>query len=438
MHRFILPLAILFISVCSFRQQANAQILYKVNFHDKNYAKYEGLIVYFNESRSYMRVNYYSEGNKYNVVNVDYTSSTGSYNDGGSYFFMKGSNAKYITQATADMQYNPDHFIWRKSRGQSSWNMPSTTDDPQLNIVNEVPVDSFYQVNPYNVTEAFLRKFFWDNEPDFFALKQLCGLSGTTTVTPVNTGASLHLIVVANTLIGDIGAGCAADRDKLDYEFKGIADALGFGYKKYIVDGSNFNKASVQTTLASVSPGKNDIVIFVYRGHGFRWDNQKDAYPMMDLRTSSYVQIAQTTSLGLSDVYNTLSAKGARLNIVLADCCNNTVGINQTTTASFLNSQSDNKPDVVKLKKLFVNAHGNMITAAAHSGEYSWSNPFGGFFTLSFIQAMKDRISYLDNGNAAWSDVIDYTLKLAKDKSSPALCSNCTLQTGVFYVNVSY
>lgn len=437
MRRFILPLIMLVVFTSFFQLSAHAQILYKVNFHDKNYATYEGLLVYFNESRSYMRVNYYSTGNKYNVVNVDYTSSTGSYNDGGSYFFMKGSNAKYITEAAADLKYNPDHFIWRKSKGQSNWNTPSTTDDPQLNLANEVPVDSFYQVNPYTVSEIFLRKFFWDNEPDFFALKQLCGLGGTT-VTPVNTGANLHLIVVANTLIGDIGAGCAADRDKLDYEFKGIADALGYGYKKFIVDGNNFNKASVQSTLASVSPGKNDIVIFVYRGHGFRWSNQTDAYPMMDLRSSGYTAIGQNTSLGLSDVYNTLSAKGARLNIVLADCCNNNVGINQTTATSFLNSQSDNKPDVAKLKKLFVNAHGNMITAAAHSGEYSWSNPFGGFFTLSFIQAMKDEISYMNNNNADWSKVIDYTLRLAKDKSSPALCSNCTLQTGVSYLNVSY
>ena len=83
-------------------------------------------------------------------------------------------------------------------------------------------------------------------------------------------------------------------------------------------------------------------------------------------------------------------------------------------------------------------AHGNVLCAAAHSGEYSWSNPFGGFFTLSFIQAMKDKISYFNNTGSTWSDIITDATKLAKDKSSPALCSNCTLQTGVSYINVSY
>ncbi len=439
MRRFTFPafmLVLLF--TCFLQLTVHTQILYKVNFHDKNNAPYEGLLVYFNESRSYMRISYYSTDNKYHVVNVDYKSSTGSYNDGSSYFFMSGSNPKFITDVSKDQKYNPDHFIWRKSKGQQSWNSPSTTDDPQLNIANEVPVDSFYQMSPNIVSETFLRRYFWNNEPDFLSLKKLCGLVDMP-VSPVTTsGAKLHLIVVANTLIGDIGAGCAADRDKLDYEFKGIAEVLGVGYQKYIVDGNNFNKSSVQSTLNTVRPGSSDIIVFVYRGHGFRWDNQTDAYPMMDLRTSSYMSIDQNTSLSLSNVYNSLKNKGARLNIVLADCCNNNVGINQNTTASFLNSQSDNKPDINKLKKLFMTSSGNLISAAAHSGEYSWSNPFGGFYTLSFIQAMKEKISYFNNSSFSWNDIITYTVKLAKDKSSPALCSNCTLQTGVSFVNVSY
>jgi hypothetical protein len=439
MRRIIFPL-FLSLLLTSFCSNVKAQILYKVNFHDRTNAKYEGLMVYFNESKIYMRVSYYApDNNKYQVVNVNYKSSTGTFPDGSVYFFMSGFSPRFITYDSAGQKYNPDHFIWRKKRDQQNWNRPSTTDDPKLSYASELPVDSFYQVNPYSVSETFLRKFFWDNEPDFFSLKKLCGLTNTRpTNNTDNSRANLHLVVVANTLIGDIGAGCRSDRDKLDYEFRGIAEALGMGYKKYVADDNNFNKTYVQNMLRGVSPGPNDIVIFVYRGHGFRWDNQTDAYPMMDLRTSSYMSITQNTSLGLSDVYNTFKTKGARLNIILADCCNNNVGINQLSSASFLNSQSDNKPDLNKLKRLFMSARGNLICAAAKKGEYSWSNPFGGFFTLSFIQAMKEKISYFNNTNSTWNDIITYTTKLAKDKSSPALCSNCTLQSGVSYINVSY
>ena len=416
-----------------------AQILYKVNFHDRNNAGYEGLMVYFNESKIYMRVSYYSPDNKYQVVNVNYNSSTGSFPDGSTYFFMSGYGPRFITQDSAGQSYNPDHFIWRKGKYEANWKNPSTTDDPKLSYASEIPVDSFYQMNPYTVSETFLRKFFWENEADYLSLRELCGLVDiTSTTNQVNNSSKLHLMVVANTLIGDIGPSCKADRDKLDYEFRSIADALGMGYQKYIVDENNFNKATVQSTINSVLPGANDIVVFVYRGHGFRWNNQTDAYPMMDLRTSNYLNIDKSTSMGLSEVYNSFKNKGARLNIILADCCNNFVGINQTTSSSFLNSQSDNKPDINKLKKLFVNARGNLICAAAKTGEYSWANPFGGFFTLSFIQAMKEKISYFNNSTSTWNDIITYTTKLAKDKSSPTLCSNCTIQSGVSYINVSY
>ncbi|MBK6936565.1 MAG: caspase family protein [Chitinophagaceae bacterium] len=415
-----------------------AQILYKVNFHDKNLSRYEGLLVYFNESRSYMRINYHAENSKYQVVNVNYKSSTGTFSDGSVYFFMSGYSPKFITEDSAGQKYNPDHFIWRKGKTEQTWNNPSTTDDPKLSYASEIPVDSFFQINPYSVSETFLRKFFWDNEPDYFSLRRLCGLVDIT-INPVNTtGTKLHLVVVANTLIGDIGPSCKADRDKLDYEFRSIAEALGISYQKYFADENNFNKTYVQNTLKSIKSGSDDIVVFVYRGHGFRWNNQTDAYPMMDLRTSNYVNIDKTTSMGLSEVYNTLKNKNARLNIILGDCCNNYVGLNQTTTTSFLNSQSDNKPDIKKLRGLFVDARGTLICAAARKGEYSWANPFGGFFTLSFIQAMKEKISYFNNNNSSWNDVITYATKLAKDKSSPQLCSNCTLQTGVSYVNVSY
>jgi hypothetical protein len=426
--------------------KADAQVLYKVNFHDKTFATYEGLLVYFNESRAYMRISYYSKDNRYHVVNVDYKSASGTYNDGTNYFFMSGANPHFITENSKDQTYNPDYFIWRKGRYDNTWDI-STTDDVNLSRENEIPVDSFYQVEPNTVSEAFLRKFFWNNESEFYALKKLCSLDNgrtepvittTTKTTTTSGGAKLHLIIVANTMISDIGASCIADRDKLDYEFSSISDALGLGYRKYVVDGTNFNKANVDYTLNLVHPAPNDVVVFIYRGHGFRWDNQTDAYPMMDLRPSSYMNISQQNSMSLSYVYNAIKAKGARLNLVLADCCNNKVGISQITGNSFLNLQADNKPDLTKLKRLFVNAKGSIISAAAKAGEYSWANPLGGFFTISFIQALKEKIGYLNNGSYSWNDILSYATQLARDKSSPGLCSNCTIQNGITSVSVTY
>jgi hypothetical protein len=292
------------------------------------------------------------------------------------------------------------------------------------------------------VAESFLRKFFWTNETELASIRKLCGIDTKTITTPVTTtnygNAKLHLIVVANTMISDIGPSCIADRDKLDYEFSSISDALGLSYRKYVVDGTNFNKENVQYTLDLVHPGANDVVIFVYRGHGFRYDNQTDAYPMMDLRASSYMSITDQSSMSLSYVYNQIKAKGARLNLVLADCCNNKIGITQVTANSFLNLQADNKPDITKLKRLFMNAKGSLISAAAKAGEYSWANYLGGFYTISFIQALKEKIGYMNNGSYSWNDIISYTGQLARDKTSPDLCNNCTIQNSISSITVTY
>jgi hypothetical protein len=439
MKRSALALVILlFVSSLVTRQEMAAQILYKVNFHDKSYAKYEGLLVYFNESRAYMRINYYSSDKRYHVVNVDYKSSSGTNPDGSGYFFMSGSNPKFITENSKDQTYNPDYFIWQKGKYDSEWRLPSTTDDPKLSPSSLIPVDSFYQVEPTNISEAFLRRFFWNTESEFYAIKKLCGLDNGKDVPVVTSNVKLHLVMVANTMISDIGASCLADRDKLDYEFSSISDALGMAYRKYVVDGTNFNKENVQSALNLVHPGPNDVVIFVYRGHGFRWDNQTDTYPMMDLRSSTYMSITPENSMPVSTVYSQLKAKGARLNIVLADCCNNKIGVSQITANSFLNLQADNKPDISKLKKLFMTARGNIISAAAKAGEYSWANYLGGFFTISFIQALKEKIGYLNNGSYSWTDILNYTVQLAKDKTSPGLCSNCTLQNGISSISVTY
>jgi len=396
--------------------KADAQVLYKVNFHDKSYNRYEGLLVYFNDSYAYMRIGYYSTDKRYHVVNVDYKSTTGNLSDGRQYFFMSGSNPRFITEKSTDQTYNPDYFIWRKGKYDDTWDV-STTDDKDLTPGSEIPVDSFYQVEPTNVGETFLRKFFWTNETEYASLKKLCGIDNTikrvtTPVTTTNYGnAKLHLIVVANTLISDIGPSCIADRDKLDYEFSNISDALGLTYRKYVVDGTNFNKES---------------------------DNQTDVYPMMDLRTSSYISITEQTTMPLSYVYNELKGKGARLNLVLADCCNNKIGLTQVTANSFLNLQADNRPDITKLKKLFMNAKGSLISAAAKAGEYSWANYLGGFYTISFIQALKEKIGYMNTGSYSWNDIISYTTTLARNKTLPDLCNNCTIQNGISSITVTY
>jgi hypothetical protein len=237
---------------------------------------------------------------------------------------------------------------------------------------------------------------------------------------------------------GTIGKSCVNDKDRLDFEFRNIADALKISYKEYEVSGYEFNKANVASLVSSINPGPNDIVFFIYRGHGFRWTDQKETWPRMDLRTSFYTPITEEVSMNLNEVYTNIVGKGARLNIVLGDCCNSTVGISKMTTNNFLNPQGDNQPDISKLKKLFISAKGNIISAASKPGEEAWVNELGGFYTTSFMQALKEQISFLYYQEPDWQKIINNTIQLAKEKTDHDHCSNCTLQNGILFTQIKY
>ncbi len=425
-----------------------SQSLYEVKFTDKDKLVYTGLLVYFNESKGYMRIAYTLD-KVYNVVNVDYISVVGKLRDETNYFFMQGSHPRFITRHSSDQRYNPDYFIWTWGKGEEKKGLPYTTDDSTFKPDNMIRVNSFVQLKPENITDAYLHTFFDSNENEYFSMKKMCGIdkpdnhtvvynNNTRTTTSTNKNLTLHFIIIANTLDGTIGKGCSADKDRLEYEFSNIADALQVAYKQYEVSGNEFKKNNLVNILNSINPSPDDIVIFVYRGHGFRWSNQTENWPMLDLRTSFYTKSDEDNSISLSNIYTTLVKKGARLNIILGDCCNSDIGITKITSNNFLNPQADNKPDINKLRRLFISAKGNILSAAAKPGEYSWVSEVGGFYTISFLQAMKEQISFLHYDDPDWNKIVNYTVELAREKTSKDHCSNCSIQDGLLYTHIDY
>jgi hypothetical protein len=407
-----------------------AQDLYEVKF-STNGMNYQGLLVMFNESKMYMRVGYTDNEKKYRVVQVDYTSKQGV-SQGQEYLILIGKNPQFITEKGKNA-YNPDHLLFMNNMDKP-WVIFDLND-----ISNRVIATSFTTLKKGNVTERYLRSFYRSDESDLLALKRTLGIE-TPTPTPepevsYNKKATLHLIIVANTAISDIGAGCNVDKRNLITEFQEVANTLGIGFRKYVVEGSNFTKPQTLSTLNNLTPSSNDIIVFIYRGHGFRWSNQTETWPQMDLRTSNYTRFGANTSLGLQEVYNIIKSKGARLNLVLADCCNNDIGINKINNSPYMQMQSKNIYDAVKLRRLFLESKGNILSCAASPGEYSWvNNTMGGFYTVSFMQALREEVSYLSKGTPSWTTVLNGTIQSAKNKTN--MCNNCSAQNGKYYADV--
>ncbi|NJN78683.1 MAG: hypothetical protein HC803_10470 [Saprospiraceae bacterium] len=408
------------------------QDLYEVKFSTGG-MDYKGLLVMFNESKMYMRVGYTDNTKTYRVVQVDYTSKHGI-SKGEEYLVLIGSNPKFITEKGKN-EYNPDHLLFM-DKMDKPWVIFDLND-----INNSVIASSFTPLKKGNVTENYLRSFYKSNESDFLAVKRMLGIE-TPVSTPepepevsYNKKATLHLVIIANTAISDIGVGCNVDKRNLITEFQDVANTLGIGFNKYIVEGSNFTKTQTLSTLNNLSVGSNDIVVFIYRGHGFRWSNQTETWPQMDLRTSAYTRLNENTTLSLQDAYRIIQSKGARLNIVLADCCNNDIGINKIDNSPYMQMQSKNIYDIVKLRKLFLETKGDILSCAASPGEYSWVNmSIGGFYTVSFMQSLREESSYMNNGTPSWTDILNNTITSAKNKTN--MCRNCSPQNGKYYANV--
>ena len=255
-----------------------------------------------------------------------------------------------------------------------------------------------------------------------------------TAVCPVPTESrpTLHLFTLINNRVADIGAACATDYGNISNEMHGISQALGIPLKEYKVMGSNFSKAGLRQQLAKLSPGADDIVVFLYSGHGFRFDNQQDRYPMMALTTNDYQQL-DGNYVALSDVYNEICSKNARLNIVLSDCCNSNVGERRPLQGNTLFSRGNNNFSRARLQELFFNAKGSILSTAASPGEYSWCDAAGGMFTLSFIQSLRREVSAMNQSTVDWQHVVDNTLRTALQRSS----NNAEAQNGLKYVKVA-
>jgi len=140
----------------------------------------------------------------------------------------------------------------------------------------------------------------------------------------------------------------------------------------------------------------------------------------------------------LSSVYNTLLDKGARLTIVLSNCCNSNVGINQITSSNFLVTMSNQNYELENLSKLLLESSGSMLATASSPDEYAWcNNANGGFFTNSFLQAFRQEISVLNTNEADWDGMLQNAITSTRQMTSPSSCPSCEVQNGLMYSKIT-
>ncbi|MCQ2975029.1 MAG: caspase family protein [Bacteroidales bacterium] len=227
---------------------------------------------------------------------------------------------------------------------------------------------------------------------------------------------TLHFLVVAATKDESIGESVQTDLNLVKKQFSSIANTLGIKYDEKVVSDNNFNKTNVLNAVNNLSAGSNDIIVFVYSGHGFRFDDDTDEYPEMHL---TYGDVSGNTYLGVSEVFNKLTQKGARLTICFTDCCNSEIGAKraQVRSASLLSRSSVNT-DVEKLKTLFINNSGTVRATAAKPGQYALCDETGGFLLTSVLSNIQSQVSALSQTAPSWTSILDKASQNVANKTA--------------------
>lgn len=421
-RNYLLSILCLFIYI-----PMSAQTFYEVKYTDPDDDEvYVGLMIYYDDQNCKVRF-----VNDEMLSNDDVAESN----------YVQVIEGKKEKDDVGIMVYAPKDegfpvlvWLWEEDDASDINEKPYLTfqpDDPETYF----EVTHFEEITLNDMNQQYVEQFFGEEEEEYQMLmngiRQVKenGNSEIIPDTPEVTKPTFHLLLVANTEVSDIGVACKRDLNNLKGEFSAIAKVLGMNYDEQIVADDTYSKANVVKMVRGVKANPNDVLMFVYTGHGFRFDDQTDYYPNIDLRSSNYDD-PQKSYIAMTDIYNELVNKGARLNIVLSDCCNTEAGIDAPmSNVNSLFSRSNTNFDINKLQTLFLGSSGNIKATASSPGEMSWCGQNGGFFILSFLESLRSQISPLHQIAPSWDSLVGNAIVMAKGKSTSS--STTKAQNGI-------
>ena len=218
-----------------------------------------------------------------------------------------------------------------------------------------------------------------------FGILGVLALLAVGVVSPSGTAkaATLHALVVIDTNDRRIGTMVARDMNLMAGEIRKIAAASGLALNSRTYKGSDFTIAKVRGAVQALSPGRDDVVLFYYSGHGFRTKTKRSRWPFFFFHSN-------TQAIDFGWVIRELSAKGARLTIALTDACNNVVPL------QIREEQKALQPGATKAQNgyrdLFLGFKGLVAGTSSIPGETSTATQSGSLFTLAFLKALQKEV----------------------------------------------
>jgi hypothetical protein len=256
-----------------------------------------------------------------------------------------------------------------------------------------------------NLSREIVESFYNPEEPfvgNLFAPR-------TRSLTAIEKKTKMHLLIVANTDDPAIGKSSRQDMFNISGYFTNLAEALGIPIERKTIWGRSFSKKAVEDLIKNLKPGPDDIVIFYYTGHGFRRPEDTGNFPHMVLSNNYTMQTLLKQSLAVEDIYRQIVSKGAKLNLVITDCCNEKIETPPPTGNEILTTKSIGLPvNIDNCRALFFPSRKtSILVTSADIDQLASGNPnIGGFFSWHFRASLENHLSPLKQ-NITWVQVLN-------------------------------
>lgn len=383
---------------------------------------YQAFLVSFDDGTGFYRVRYYDEESKQDaIIEMEMKEEVAVINgvEDPTKIYFKGYDPQVIS-GDKTIKYYPERFWFQLDAATGLFEPWAVTSPDEEGVAQGTFLEKPDLIESKDLTKGFVSYFFLENDNFYentFAAK-------TRGLTPDQKKIRLHLILVANTEDIDVGPSSNVDKNRNLKTFKDLSDFLGIGFNPVTIYGEDFSKQKVDNAIQSLQAGPKDIVIFYYSGHGFNNLQKSSVYPDIALSNKGY-EDNMANSLSIEEIYNRIKKKGARLNLVISDCCNTDANAKTKVSGDLVTKRSSALGwNLDNCKALFLDEKPmSILMTAATKGEESAGNlVYGGFFTHHFRTAMIDYFGPFHK-DVTWDTILSEAKKQTIERADGTKCS---------------
>lgn len=193
---------------------------------------------------------------------------------------------------------------------------------------------------------------------------------------------TFHAIFVADTEDPKIGSSCQKDLIDMNLKIAKVANSLRMNYNPLVISDSRFGKVALDSVINNLQCSANDVIFFLYSGHGYTVQDRPNLFPLMVLKDDN--------NFGLDEVHLKLKLKNARLCVTLGDCCSDISPKVLPPMVPPLDTRGiDVIDDVNILSQLFIKTDGDVLICSTQKGELAaGQKSYGGFYTYAWLEAL--------------------------------------------------